>query len=52
MDLNTELAELHEMVRVPELQRRRTVAKQFWDVVAPLLESASHLAEEEVGRSG
>lgn len=51
MDLNIELAELHEAVRVPEIQRRKAAGAQFWDVVAPLIAGAPHLEETEIGRS-
>ena len=51
MDLNTELVRLHEEVRVPALLQRKFGPEEFWDAILPRIESASHMAMEEIGAS-
>ena len=51
MDLNTELARLHEEVRVPALARCRFDPEEFWGAVLPRVEGSTDLEAEEIGRS-
>jgi hypothetical protein len=51
VDLNTELAKLHEEVRVPALLRRKFVPEDFWEAVLPRVEGSDDLEVEEIGRS-
>lgn len=51
MDLNTELACLHEEVRVAALLQRKFHPDEFWGAVLPLVEGVEALEVEEVGHS-
>lgn len=51
MDLDTELARLHDDVRLSALLERKFGPEEFWSAVSPLIEGAAHLQTEEIGRS-
>lgn len=51
MDLNNEMAKLHDAVRVSTLLERKFQPEAFWGAVSPLVDAAPHLETEEIGRS-